>query len=262
LINNNHTTYVVSYDTPPSNWNLTIPTTIVYNSITYTVISLNVNSFLNCSNLISIIIPETITSIGNNAFQSCTNLINMTWNKQSTLNTIGTDTFLNCTTPMTVVYYNTGSSLDLSSASKSLQSQYPNDTTYSYYVIPPVPICFPAGTPVRTDQEIIDIDKINPTIHTIRNRKIIAITKTITLAKYLVCFEIGALGKNIPCEKTFISKEHTLFYNGKMVKADDLIHLNDKIYPVIGIFVVLAYFSEYLSVANELSSHLLNKLYI
>jgi hypothetical protein len=77
-------------------------------------------------------------------------------------------------------------------------------------------ICFIAGTPVTTDQGNIPIEKIDTSIHTIRNKKIVAITKTVTQDKYLVCFEKDALGKNIPSQKTTISKNHKLFYNGKM----------------------------------------------
>jgi hypothetical protein len=84
-------------------------------------------------------------------------------------------------------------------------------------------ICFIAGTPVTTDQGNIPIEKINPAIHTIRNKKIVAITKTVTQDKYLVCFEKDALGKNIPSQKTTISKNHNLFYNGKMRMAKEFL---------------------------------------
>jgi hypothetical protein len=94
-------------------------------------------------------------------------------------------------------------------------------------------ICFPAGTPINTDQGIIAIDKINPSINTIRGNKIETITKTVTEDKYLVCIEKDALSKNIPSEKTLITKNHELFYNGIMIKARELLNLkNDKIYKV------------------------------
>jgi hypothetical protein len=89
---------------------------------------------------------------------------------------------------------------------------------------PPVSnICFPAGTPVQTDQGLIPIDKINTNSHTIRNNKIVTITRTITQDKNLVCIEKDALGKNIPNERTLISRNHELFYNGKMIKAIELL---------------------------------------
>lgn len=79
--------------------------------------------------------------------------------------------------------------------------------------------CFPEKTPIRTDQGLIAIDEINPEKHTIRKKAICAITQTIHPDKYLICFEKNALGNNIPCEKTIISRDHGIFYNGKMRKA-------------------------------------------
>jgi len=97
-------------------------------------------------------------------------------------------------------------------------------------LIPIGDICFPAGTPITTNQGLIPIEKINPEIHTIRNKSIVAITKTIYASnKYLVCFEKDSLGNNIPSQKTIISKNHKIFYNGKMTKACGLLGLNDKI---------------------------------
>ena len=61
---------------------------------------------------------------------------------------------------------------------------------------PVVPICFLAGTKVTTDQGNIDIEKLNPKIHTIRGKKIVSITKSTPLQK--------------------------IFYNGKMVNVIDL----------------------------------------
>ena len=89
-------------------------------------------------------------------------------------------------------------------------------------IICPIPIsniCFPAGTPIRTNQGDISIDKINPAIHTIRNKRIVGITKTITQDKYLVCFEKDSIGPNIPSRKTIISQNHEILYKGKMVGA-------------------------------------------
>ena len=93
-------------------------------------------------------------------------------------------------------------------------------------------VCFPAGTPINCDQGIIAIEKINPEIHTIRNKKIIGITQTIHCHdKYLVCFEKDSLGKNIPSQKTVMSRSHKVLYKGKMVRAYDLLDL-DNVYKV------------------------------
>ena len=82
-----------------------------------------------------------------------------------------------------------------------------------------VPICFPAGTPVLTDQGIIAIEEINPLINTIHNKPIIAITETITNDENLVCFERNSLGYNVPNQRTFISMDHGIIYNKRLIRA-------------------------------------------
>ena len=89
--------------------------------------------------------------------------------------------------------------------------------------IPIVPICFPAGTPVTTDQGDISIELINPDVHTILNKKIIAVTETITHDNNIVCFEKNSLGYNIPDKKTYISKYHGIIHNNKLVEANKFI---------------------------------------
>jgi hypothetical protein len=80
-------------------------------------------------------------------------------------------------------------------------------------------VCFPAGTKVKTDQGIIAIEKINPDIHTMKKRKIVALTKTISDEKYLVLFKKDSLAKNVPCENTLITQKHKIFYKGQMIPA-------------------------------------------
>ena len=48
-----------------------IPSTVTYDSKTYSVMSIGVHAFEGCSSLTSITIPEGVTSIGNNAFDGC-----------------------------------------------------------------------------------------------------------------------------------------------------------------------------------------------
>jgi len=98
-------------------------------------------------------------------------------------------------------------------------------TIFSYTITTPVPptpisdICFPAGTLITTDQGEISIEKIIPFENTINNKTIKAITKTISLDTYLVCFDKNALGKNCPNKKTMMSKDHKILYKGKMIEA-------------------------------------------
>jgi len=86
----------------------------------------------------------------------------------------------------------------------------------------PVPIsniCFLANTPIHTNKGIVPIGNIEPNIHTIDNKKIIAITKTIAQDKYLICFKKNSLGNNYPFEDTIMSKNHKILYKGKMIEA-------------------------------------------
>jgi hypothetical protein len=87
--------------------------------------------------------------------------------------------------------------------------------------IPNSDICFVAGTPIQTNQGLIPIEQINPDIHTIRNKPIVGITQIVYAKdKYLVSFEKDCLGNNIPSQKTIVSMNHKIFYNGKMMEAD------------------------------------------
>lgn len=86
-------------------------------------------------------------------------------------------------------------------------------------VEPVGPICFVANTPICVDQGIIPIQQINPKIHTINNKKIVAITKTTSPDDCLISFEKNSIGRNIPSEKTIVSKDHLIMNNGQMIKA-------------------------------------------
>jgi hypothetical protein len=93
-----------------------------------------------------------------------------------------------------------------------------------------VPICFPAGTPVMTDKGEIAIEKLNPDVHTIRGKSIVAITETNPLFKYIIRIEKDALGKNVPCRRTEISRDHEVFYKGKMMRSEDLVEKCEGVY--------------------------------
>ena len=86
----------------------------------------------------------------------------------------------------------------------------------------PGPICFPAGTPIQTDQGETPIEQLVPGEHTLRGKSIIAITQTRPLQKHIVCFEKDSIGKNVPSQQTLCSKEHKVLYRGEMIKARDL----------------------------------------
>ena len=89
-------------------------------------------------------------------------------------------------------------------------------------VVSPHPTCFPAGTPIQTDQGVTAIEQLVPGEHTLRGKSIIAITQTRPLQKHIVCFEKDSIGKNVPSQQTLCSKEHKVLYQGEMIKARDL----------------------------------------
>ena len=97
---------------------------------------------------------------------------------------------------------------------------------------PIAPICFPKGTPIKTDQGIIHIDKIDTSIHSINNARIVSITQTITYESYLVCFEPHSLGYNYPSHRTIMSKQHKVFFRGSMIPAHIFIGLFNNIYRI------------------------------
>ena len=94
-----------------------------------------------------------------------------------------------------------------------------NNWTATYSTMAYYPICFPANTPICTDQGKIPICKINPKIHTILQQPIRMVTKTKTYDKYLVCFKKDSLKSNTPNQDTYISKNHAVYHNGKWKHA-------------------------------------------
>ena len=109
------------------------------------------------------------------------------------------------------------------------------NTVSQIQIAPPQPtsnICFPAGTPVKTDQGIINIELIDPTKHTINNEAILYITKTVTLDKYLICFEKSSLSRNIPDKRTIMSKDHKINFDGQFVPAERFLNYSREVKKV------------------------------
>ena len=80
-------------------------------------------------------------------------------------------------------------------------------------------ICFPANTPVSTDQGEVSIQLLTPGRHTIRSYPIVAITETYSSETDLIVFEKDALFLNYPSKRTVITREHRIFYEGEWREA-------------------------------------------
>lgn len=84
-------------------------------------------------------------------------------------------------------------------------------------------ICFPGKTPIVTDMGIVNIEDIDIDYHTIRDKKIVALTKTKSQDNYLVCFEKNSLGEDCPSDKTIMSSEHRVLYKDNLIQAKKLV---------------------------------------
>jgi alpha-tubulin suppressor-like RCC1 family protein len=94
--------------------------------------------------------------------------------------------------------------------------------------------CFPSGTPINTDQGIIEIQCIKPDHHTIGLKPIKAITQILSEDHYLICFKKDAVYPDIPSEETVMSINHGVCYKDNWYKAQDMVGKRDadKIYKI------------------------------
>ena len=81
------------------------------------------------------------------------------------------------------------------------------------------PACFPAGTPVLTDQGEIAIEKIDPKKHTIRGNNIEEVTKSIGIEDFLVCIKKDTLYPNVPSQDTYVTCDHKIFFKDTLYRA-------------------------------------------
>jgi alpha-tubulin suppressor-like RCC1 family protein len=96
-------------------------------------------------------------------------------------------------------------------------------------------ICFPASTPIQTDQGIVAICKIDPSIHTIDRKIIVDITRTVSTDKYLICFKKNAFGLDYPCDDTIMTKDHKVYFKGELIPAERLLINNrnsDRVFKI------------------------------
>ncbi len=81
-----------------------IPATVAYNGKTYRVTAIADCTFLKCSNLTAITIPNSVTTIGEAAFEYCVGLAEVTISNSVT--TIGAEAFLGCSSLTTITIPN------------------------------------------------------------------------------------------------------------------------------------------------------------
>ena len=80
---------------------ITIPATVTYDGVSYSVTSIGGGAFWGCSSLTAITLPEVVTSIGGSAFRDCLNLT--TINIPKGVTSIGSSAFYECSS-LTAVY--------------------------------------------------------------------------------------------------------------------------------------------------------------
>ncbi len=73
---------------------ISIPKSVTYNTVPYSVTSIGNDAFLGCSGLTSVTIPNSVTSIGDGAFYECTGLTSVTIPNNVT--SIGDGAFYEC----------------------------------------------------------------------------------------------------------------------------------------------------------------------
>ena len=74
----NQTAEVISSNSGKYSGNIVIPSSVTYNSVTYSVTSIGNGAFWDCTGLTSVTIPNSVTSIGEWAFENCTGLTSVT----------------------------------------------------------------------------------------------------------------------------------------------------------------------------------------
>ena len=93
---------------------VTIPETVEYNGITYSVISIGSYAFGNCSGLTEVTIGNSVTSIGESAFYECSNLTSVTI--PNSVTTIGDKAFMSCSGLTEVTIGNSVTSIGIRSS--------------------------------------------------------------------------------------------------------------------------------------------------
>ena len=85
---------VIKWTTDKYEGNITIPASVVYDGVTYSVTTIGGAAFSDCSGLTSVTIPDGVTSIGDQSFYKCSGLTSVTI--PSSVTSIGNEAFYWC----------------------------------------------------------------------------------------------------------------------------------------------------------------------
>jgi hypothetical protein len=145
---------------------VSIPNYIAYSDLSYNIIGIANNAFYDCSNIISLTIPNTVVNIGSGAFESCTNLKLLTI--PSSITSIGDTAFIysgiislnfntaNNITSLGSTLFDNYNNIDIYlDTSNNIVYDYFNITTATIYIPPQItdittiPPSTPSGTIVN-----------------------------------------------------------------------------------------------------------------
>ena len=83
-------------------------------------------------------------------------------------------------------------------------------------------ICFPKDTMITCDQGIIAIQSLT-SFNTFNGYAVQAITSTVSTDDHLILLKMNSLKLNVPYADLRMSKDHAVFWNGKLQKAKNLV---------------------------------------
>jgi len=205
--------------------------------------TLDTSAFHHTHKLTSIILPDSLISIGNMAFRDSP--LSETFTIPPNVTSIGNMAFGELEgrpSNLQIVYIANNQVTGIVSPASNVSFFGVTVTTVlpdgagagagAGAGVPAVPICFPAGTPVMTNKGEVAIEKLNPDVHKIRGKRIVAITETSPTFKYIIRIEKDALGPNIPSRRTEISRDHEVFYKGKMMRSEELVDKCEGVYRI------------------------------
>lgn len=110
---------------------ITIPETVTYGGVTYSVTSIRENAFWNCKSLTSVTIPNSVTTIGSSAFDNCRGLTSI--DIPNSVTSIGNSAFYGCSDLTSVTIGNNVISLGI----QVFYNCYRLNTIYCLNPIPP-----------------------------------------------------------------------------------------------------------------------------